>query len=252
MSENAQRKLVRQLTNAHAMEKQAVQLLDKGASMIGDEELGRIFRAHRMQTEEHARMIAERLEAHGHGPSKLKDLAMQAGALGIGAVAGVVPDTPMRLASTAFAFEHLEIATYDLLKRLAEKAGDAETARVSDRILEEEEAAAELLGGSFGRVVELTLDEPARSPLPGVTPLGKPSTRKPQPYEHQGPQEYKDKPADAPLGQPPHVSSPTSGDHLRSPAPGYPAGQTAPQGARVPSPEHPEPVGSTTPERDRA
>jgi hypothetical protein len=205
-----------------------------------------------MQTEEHARMIAQRLTAHGHSPSKLKDLAMQAGALGIGAVAGAAPDTPMRLASTAFAFEHLEIATYDLLKRLAEKAGDAETARVSDRILEEEEAAAELLGGSFGRVIELTLDEPARSPLPGVTPLGKPSERGPQPYEHGGPQDYKDKSAHAPLGQPPHISTPTDADNFTPPEPGYPAGQTAPHGGRVPDAEHPQPVGSTTPERDGA
>jgi Domain of unknown function (DUF892) len=130
--------------------------------------------------------------------------------------------------SRAYAFENLEIANYGILRRLAERAGDTETVAVVDRILEQEEAAAELVRGTFDRVVELALGEAPRSPLPGVTPLGKPSEREPQPYEHGGPQDHKDKPADASLGQPAHVSSPTEGDHLASPDPGHPVGKTSP------------------------
>lgn len=228
MSGNAEQQLIKHLKDAHAMEEQAVQLLDKGAGIIGDEEIGRIFRAHRMQTDEHARYIAERLEAHGEHPSKLKDAAMQAGALAIGAGAMLGPDTPARLASLAYAFEHFEIASYGVLRRLAERAGDADTVAVINRIVEEEEAAAELLGGTLDRIVELTLGEPATSPLPSVTPLGKPSEREPQPYQHGGPQDYKDTPADASIGQPPHVDTPTEAEHLESPEPGHPAGQTEP------------------------
>jgi ferritin-like metal-binding protein YciE len=234
MSGDLKQQLIKQLIDAHAMEKQAIQLLDKGADIIGDEEIGRIFRAHRMQTEEHARYIAERLQAHGESPSKLKDVAMQAGALGLGLAAGAAPDTPTRLASLAFAFENLEIASYVILRGLAERAGDAETIAVAERILDQEEAAAELVGATFDRVVELTLGEPARSPLPGVTPLGKPSEREPQPYEHLGPQEHKHQGADATIGQPPDIESPVEGDHLRSPEPGYPAGETEPYGGGIP------------------
>jgi ferritin-like metal-binding protein YciE len=252
MSENLQRRLVKQLINAHAMEKQAIQLLDKGADIIGDEEVARIFRAHRLQTEEHERYIAERLKAYGKSPSKLKDVAMQAGALGVGMGAKALPDTPLRLATVAFAFENLEIASYDVLRRLADRAGDSETVAVSERILEQEEAAAELVGGISARALELTLGEPARSPLPGVTPLGKPSERAAQPYEHGGPQDYKDKPADASLGQPPHIDTPTEGEHLASPDAGHPAGEANPYGNQVPNPEHPEPIGPTTPDQDQA
>lgn len=252
MSEDLKKQLVKQLTDAHALEKQAIQLLDKGASIVGDEEVGRIFRAHRLQTSEHERMIAERLSAYGESPSKLKDAAMQAGALGIGVAAAALPDTPARLGTVAFAFENLEIATYGILRRLAEKAGDAETVAVSDRILEQEEAAAELVRGSLDRIVELTLGQPARSPLPGVTPIGKPSERDRQPYEGMGPQVYKDESADASLGQPEHVNAPTEGEHLASPEPGHPADQTRPHGGKVPDPEHPEPIGQTTPHRDSA
>jgi ferritin-like metal-binding protein YciE len=254
MSGDLNKRLIKQLTEAHAMEKQASQLLDKGSKMIGDEEIGRIFRAHLLQTEEHARYIAERLQAHGQSPSKLRDVAMQASALGIGVAAKALPDTPIRLATVAFAFENLEIATYSLMRKVADRAGDPETVAVIDRILEEEEAAAELVRGSFDRVLDLALGEPTTSPLPGVTPLGKPSERGPQPYDSGGPQDFKDKPADASLGQPEHVDSPVEGEHLESPDPGHPAGETTPYGNgadSIPGPERPQPIGSTTPKQDR-
>jgi ferritin-like metal-binding protein YciE len=223
MSQTAKQQLVKELIDAHAMEKQAIQLLDKGAAIIEDEEVARILRAHRLQTEEHERYLAERLDAHGETPSKMKDAAMQAGALGIGAAAMASPDTPLRLATLAFAFENFEIATYGMLKKLADRADDVETVAIVERILEQEEAAAELLRGTFDRILELTLGEPARSPLPAVAPIGKPSERESQPYEHGGPQDYKDKPSDASLGQPEHVDSPTDAEHFESPEPGHPA-----------------------------
>jgi ferritin-like metal-binding protein YciE len=188
MSAEAKQALVKYLTEAHAMEKQALQLLEKGAQLAGDEELGRIYRAHRLQTEEHAR-VAERLEALGESPSALKDAALQARALGIGALTQASPDTPILLPRLAFALENLEIATYELIARLARRAGDEETAGTAERILEQEKAAAELVAGTFDRALELGLGEPARAPLPGVTPIGSPSER--DNSGHQGPQDFK-------------------------------------------------------------
>jgi ferritin-like metal-binding protein YciE len=198
----AESELVKYLSEAHAMEKQALALLSRGAEIVGDEEVAGIFRAHELQTKEHVRYVAERLEAHGESPSRLKDVAMHAGGLGLGMIAQAVPDTPIRLATVAFAFENLEIAAYQVLRDIAGRAGDAETSEVIDRILEQEEAAAELVAGAIPRVVELALGEPANSPLPSVTPLGKPSERGGlHPVGHQGPQSFKDTPADAPVGR---------------------------------------------------
>jgi hypothetical protein len=42
------------------------------------------------------------------------------------------------------------------------------------------------------------------------------------------------------------------GEHLSSPEPGYPTEETSPYGDEVPDPEHPEPIGSTTPSRDQS
>ncbi|MBV9193325.1 MAG: DUF892 family protein [Solirubrobacterales bacterium] len=244
MAETTEKKLIKYLTEAHALEKQALLLLARGASIAGDEEIARIYRAHRLQTAEHERYVAERLEAHGQTPSKLRDVAWQAGALAVGVVAQASPDTPLRLATTAFAFENLEIATYRVIARLAERAGDAETVSVARRILEQEEAAAELVAGTFERALEITLGEPGRSPLPAVAPLGKPSERPPSPSEHRGPQAYKDKPPDEPVAQPPDIESPTAEERqqdLSSPPPGYPAGDVDPRGEK---PSGPEPESS--------
>ncbi len=158
----AEQELLRYLSEAHAMEKHALALLDRGADIVGDEETAGIFRAHGLETKQHARHIAERLEAHGRSPSALKDAAMQAGALGIGMGAQALPDTPIRLATVAFAFENLEIAAYHVLGEIAARAGDAETSAVVERILEQEEAAAELLAGAIPRIVELALGELGR------------------------------------------------------------------------------------------
>jgi ferritin-like metal-binding protein YciE len=177
MTATAEDELVRTLKEAHALEKQAIQLLEKGAKIAGDEEIGAIYRAHLLQTNEHERYVAERLDAHGESPSKTMDAATQAAALGLGAVTQAAPDTPTRLATAAFAFENLEIAAYRLLSRLAQRAGDEKTREVAERILEQEEAAAELVAGTLDRAVEHLLGEPATSPLPPVTPIGKPSDR---------------------------------------------------------------------------
>ena len=173
----AQEQLVKYLIDAHAMEEQSVQLLDKGSSIIGDEQIARIYRAHLMQSQEHREHILKRLEAHGERPSRVKDLATKVGALGIGGAALAAPDTPVKLSAAAFAFENLEIASYRFLRRIAERAGDTETVSVVDRILEQEEAAAELVAGTFDRALEVTLGEQASSPLTPVTPIGKPSDR---------------------------------------------------------------------------
>src|SRR2546423_4349301 len=79
MADNVDQQLVRYLSEAHAMEKQALLLLSRGAEIVGDEEVARVFRAHELQTQEHARYVAERLEAHGESPSKVKDLALPRG-----------------------------------------------------------------------------------------------------------------------------------------------------------------------------
>jgi UDP-glucose 4-epimerase len=145
------KQLDRYLADAHAIEHQALQLLESAPKLVADEELAALFKRHLGETEGHERLVRERLEARGSKPSKVKDAALRIGGLNVGAFFGGQPDTEAKLVGFAFAFEHLEIAAYELLRRVAERAGDEETATMAAEILAEERATAKLLGESWDR-----------------------------------------------------------------------------------------------------
>jgi ferritin-like metal-binding protein YciE len=153
------------LADAHALEQQASALLSKGPKLAGNDELAGVYSEHLEETEEHRRLIERRLEARGASPSKLKDAVLRLGALNWGAFFAAQPDTPAKLCGFAYAFEHLEIAGYELLRRVAERAGDPETAQVAERILAEERSAAAKLQSLFAQALDGSLHEqqlPAR------------------------------------------------------------------------------------------
>jgi ferritin-like metal-binding protein YciE len=68
-------------------------------------------------------------------------------------------ESPGRNARDGFATEHLEIASYELLRRVAEKAGDEETARVAQDIIAEEQKMADLIADNWDTFAELSLKE---------------------------------------------------------------------------------------------
>ena len=90
-------------------------------------------------------------------PSRIKDLGLRLGGLNIGAFFGAQPDTPAKLVGFAFAFEHLEVAAYEQLRRVAERADDQATADLAERLAGEEREAAAKLAGHFDEAVEAAL-----------------------------------------------------------------------------------------------
>ena len=102
--------------------------------------------------------MGERLEAHDARPSRLQDTALRIGGLNIAGFFAAQPDTPAKLAGFAFAFEHLEIAAYELLGRVAQRASDGATVAMAQRIAEEERAAAEQIAGTWDAVMDAALD----------------------------------------------------------------------------------------------
>jgi ferritin-like metal-binding protein YciE len=146
------------LSDAHAIESQAEQMLTKAIDIGGDAKLSRDYAEHLEQTRNHKALIDERLEARGASSNFLKDAAMKLGALNWGTFFSAQPDTPAKLAGFAYAFEHLEIASYEQLRRVAERAGDESTAGVVQTILPEERHAAETLWDSFDRAIDASLE----------------------------------------------------------------------------------------------
>jgi ferritin-like metal-binding protein YciE len=151
--------LVKYLTDVHSTEENALAQLKTGAEEACEPQLAEAFREHLVETEEQERLITERLEAHGADTSTLKDLAQKGGAMLSGALSKSAPDTTGKLAIQAYAFEHLEIASYRMLRVVARQAGDTETVEVAERILAQEEAAAEKIGGLLEQVAAYDLEQ---------------------------------------------------------------------------------------------
>jgi len=147
------RQLDRYLADAHAIEEQALQLLSSAPALVGDEQLEAVLAEHLEQTRHHEQLVGERLEDRGADASALKDGALRLGGLNLGGFLGAQPDVNAKIAGFAFAFEHLEIAAYELLRRVAERAGDERTAAVAAEILTEERDAARLIAATWDRAM---------------------------------------------------------------------------------------------------
>jgi ferritin-like metal-binding protein YciE len=157
MAETAQDQLVAYLKDAHAMEELSLKMTEAAAKAANDPEMRQLFEHHHQETEEHERLIRSRLEAHGEGTSTMKDMGARMGALTKGITSMVPDDTPGRLARDGFVQEETEIASYELLRRVAELAGDSETASVATRILQNEQQTAQKIAGMWDRAARLSL-----------------------------------------------------------------------------------------------
>jgi ferritin-like metal-binding protein YciE len=146
------------LADAHAIEAQALQLLGRAPALAGSGELAAAYESHRLETEQHQRLVATRLGERGAKPSAFKDAALRIGALNWGAFFGAQPDTPAKLAAFTYAFEHLEIGAYEMLSRVAARADDQPTVGVAEEILAQENAAAETVRALFDKALDATLE----------------------------------------------------------------------------------------------
>ena len=156
--------LTKYLADVHAIEAQATQLLQKGPAIVGQAGLAHVFSQHLEETRSQQARVKARLDAHDSRPSRIKDAVMRVGALNLGAFFAAQPDTPAKLAGFAFAFEHLEIGAYEQLKRVAQRAGDSETANLAEEIIGEERAAATAIRGQFTASVDALLPGPTGGP----------------------------------------------------------------------------------------
>jgi ferritin-like metal-binding protein YciE len=149
MTTNYEDELVEALADAHAMEKQSLTTLEAAKKVAGDPQLEALYHGHIAETLRHLELVEARLEAHDASRSILKDLGGRVSALVLGVGVVAQKHTPAKLVAVAYGYENFEVASYELLRRVAEKAGDAETIEACDRILVNERQAVEKLGASY-------------------------------------------------------------------------------------------------------
>ena len=157
--EKLQQKLIDYIEDAHAMEQNVSTMLTSMISTTDDPEIKEMLEHHKEETERHERLLRERLDVLGAGTSTRKEAQTVAGALlkGIGDVART--DKPGKNARDAYVTEHMEVAAYQLLERLAVRAGDQETAEVARRNCADDEAMAQKIDASWDKFLDLTLAE---------------------------------------------------------------------------------------------
>jgi ferritin-like metal-binding protein YciE len=152
-------KLIDYVEDAHAMEQNVSRMLDSMISTTDDPEITQMLEHHKAETERQEQRLRERLDALGAGTSTRKQAQTIAAALMKGAADQVRGDQAGKNARDGYTTEHMEIAAYQLLERLAERAGDTETAEVARQNRTEEEAMAQKIDANWDRFLALTLAE---------------------------------------------------------------------------------------------
>ena len=158
-SEQVKEQLVKHIDEAYAMEQNVLRMLDGMIKTTDDPEIKDELRHHKLETERHAERMKERLEAHSATPSMVKEASGIAGALMKSVLDLARGEKAGRNARDGYATEHLEIASYQLLERVAQAAGDEETAEVARQNRKDEEAMAKKIEANWDKFAELSLQE---------------------------------------------------------------------------------------------
>lgn len=146
MSNTATENLVDWLRDAHAMEQQAESMLEAQASRI---EHYPALRERIVRHIEETKWQREQLEAClkrlGSSPSLIKDMSGKLVAFGQGVGGMFASDEVIKGSMAGYIFENMEIASYTVLIKAAEVAGDNETKTVCEAIIKQEIAMANWL-----------------------------------------------------------------------------------------------------------
>jgi ferritin-like metal-binding protein YciE len=159
VTQELKNQLVKHIDEALAMEQGVLRMLDSMIGNTDDPEIKEQLREHRLDTERQIDRMQRRLEAHGASPSTVRE--------GVGIVQALMKsvldvarsEKAGRNARDGYATEHMEIAAYQLLERVAQRAGDEETAQAARESRAEEEAMAKKIEANWDRFAELSLRE---------------------------------------------------------------------------------------------
>jgi len=147
------------LRDAHAMEEQAVTLLNAQLLRLENyPELRARIKDHVEETKEHAELIRNCLERRGAAPSNVKDATgkLMAMAQSLGGI--WVSDEVVKGVLACHTFEQMEIASYRILIAATDYVGDLATRKTCEDILKEEEAMAGWLSDNLSVVARQFLE----------------------------------------------------------------------------------------------
>ena len=151
--------LIKNIQDAHAMEQNVLHMLTSMIVTTDDDQIKKGLEAHKEETRVQSERLSQRLEALGASVSPVREAGAVIGALTKGMGDALRKGKGVKNARDAFVTEHLEIATYELLERLAVRAGHEETAEVARLNRAEEQEMARLIADNWDKFLDLTLEE---------------------------------------------------------------------------------------------
>jgi ferritin-like metal-binding protein YciE len=154
-----ERPLVAHIDEAIAMEGSVLRLLDSAILGIDDAEAKEALRHHKAETERHIDRLRARLLAHGGTSSFVREAGGMIGAVMKSLLDLARSERAAREARDVYAAEHLEIAAYRLLERIAIWAGDEDTAAVARENLADEEQMVAWFDDHWNCLAEVALAE---------------------------------------------------------------------------------------------
>ena len=160
-SEDIRNIFITGLENAHALEKQAIQLMERQVERFENyPEMSDLLRRHITETEGQIRRLDEMLHTFGADRSILKDMATQF--MANLAAAGHMPmaDEVLKNTFANHAFENFEIASYKSLIAMAEASGNQKFIPALQESLREEERTAQAV---YDMIEPITLKFLSRS-----------------------------------------------------------------------------------------
>jgi len=152
-------KLTSYITDAIALEQNVENMLKGMISTTEDPAMRARLEQHQEETQRQQERLRGRLEAYGESPSTVKGMAAKAGAAMKGVLDMGRGDKAGKNARDGYATEHLEIAAYQLLERVATRAGDEATAEVARINRREEEDMARFIEAHWDDVAVQSLRE---------------------------------------------------------------------------------------------
>ena len=131
------------LQNAHAVEQQALGLIDRQLDRLTSyPEVADRLRLHRVETQQQIGRLEEILRSLGESHSSLKDMALNLMGNMAALTHVMAPDEILKNSFVNFAFENFEIASYRSLIVLADAGSFASASSLLETTLREEQAMA--------------------------------------------------------------------------------------------------------------
>src|SRR4051812_20465883 len=141
------------LRNAHAMEIQARELMERQSERLTDyPEVKQKVTEHLRETTEQLKRLESCLEACGESTSSLKDTALSVAANVTAIAHSMAGDEILKNTFANNAFEHFEIASYKSLLALAGPAGAESSKPALETSLREEEQMAAWIDANVQKV----------------------------------------------------------------------------------------------------